>query len=47
MFPGAGGGLGGLPIRGGHISIGSIILLLVISWLFGINPLTLIGGEIF
>ena len=39
----SGGGIGGLPIRGGHLGIGSIILLLVISWFLGINPLALLG----
>jgi hypothetical protein len=39
----SGGGIGGLPIRGGHLGIGSIILLLLISWFLGINPLTLLG----
>jgi uncharacterized protein len=36
-------GIGGLPIRGGHLGFGSIILLLLISWFFGINPLALLG----
>ena len=40
---GTGGGIGGLPIRGGHLGFGSIILLLLISWFFGINPLALLG----
>jgi predicted metalloprotease len=40
---GGGGGLGGLPIRGGHIGFGSLIVLLLVSWLFGINPLALLG----
>jgi predicted metalloprotease len=45
------GGVGGprisgaLPFRGGRLSIGSIIFLLLICWLLGINPLTLIGGS--
>jgi predicted metalloprotease len=38
-----GGGIGGLPIRGGHIGFGSLIVVLVVSWLFGINPLALLG----
>src|SRR5262245_37358329 len=42
-FASGGGGLGGLPVRGGHIGFGSIILLLLISWLLGINPLALLG----
>jgi uncharacterized protein len=41
-WPGSGGGF---PVRGGHLSIASIIIILVISWLLGINPLALIGGD--
>ena len=36
---------GGYPIRGGHLGLGSIIVLLLISWVFGINPLALLGGA--
>lgn len=39
---GSGGGIG-FPIRGGHLGFGSIIILLLISWFFGINPLALLG----
>ncbi len=46
---GGGGGWlgsgGGLPVRGRHLSIASIVLLLLISWLLGINPLALIGAD--
>jgi predicted metalloprotease len=42
--PGPGGGFG-FPVRGGHVGLGSILLLLLISWIFGINPLALIGGA--
>jgi predicted metalloprotease len=50
---GYGGGLqgGGIPIpiggRGGGLSIGGIILLLIICWVLGINPLSLLdnGGT--
>lgn len=50
---GFGGGLGGggfstggMPIggRGGGLSIGGIIILLIICWVLGINPLTLLTG---
>jgi predicted metalloprotease len=41
------GGFGGMPLRGGHLSIGGIVLLLIVSWMFGINPLALIGGAEF
>ncbi len=43
---GSGGGGGfGLPIPGGGggIGIGTIVIALIISWLLGINPLTLLG----
>ena len=40
-----GGGFGGLPIRGGHLGIGGIVMLLIVGWVFGINPLALIGGA--
>ncbi|MCX8996538.1 zinc metallopeptidase [Rhizobiaceae bacterium BDR2-2] len=49
---GAGRGGGGfrVPIgrgRGGGLSIGGIVVLLIISWVLGINPLTLLsGGDI-
>jgi predicted metalloprotease len=40
------GGYGGLPIgRGGGLSIGTIVVLLVVGWVFNINPLALIGGA--
>ena len=41
-----GGGPGGFRIgRGGGIGIGTIILLGVVGWALGINPLYLIGGA--
>src|SRR3546814_3668591 len=55
---GAGGGLGrgglripigrgGVRRAGGGLGIGGIILILIISWVLGINPLTLLtGGDI-
>src|ERR1700750_2099238 len=39
---GSGGGIG-FPIRGGHLGVGAIIILLLISCFLGINPLTLLG----
>jgi hypothetical protein len=38
-----GGGGGGLPIGGRHIGIGGIIIALLASWAFGINPMTVLG----
>ena len=53
-FGGLGGGLGrGLPgglgrgrvtRAGGGMGIGTILIVLVVAWLFGINPLALLGG---
>ena len=48
-FPGMGraGGGGGMPLprgRGGKMSLGSILLILAVMWLLGINPLQLLGG---
>ena len=40
---GQGGGFGGVAIRRGGIGIGAIILALVGGWLFGINPLEILG----
>lgn len=34
---------GGFPIGGGGLGIGSIVIALIASYLFGINPLTLLG----
>jgi uncharacterized protein len=38
-----GGGMGGLPIGGRHIGLGSVAIALVAGWIFGINPLTVLG----
>lgn len=38
-----GGGLGGFGFGGRSIGIGSIVLALVGGWIFGINPLTILG----
>ena len=41
---GGGGGLGGGPRIGGRgLGIGSIAIALVAGWVFGINPLTVLG----
>ena len=40
-FPMPGGGGGGR--RGGGIGIGTIVIVVLAAWLFGINPLTLLG----
>jgi predicted metalloprotease len=40
---GGGGGGGGFPIGGRGIGIGSIAIALVAGWVFGINPLTVLG----
>lgn len=40
-----GGGHGGFPIRIGGGGIGTIIVVMIISWLFGINPMSLLGGD--
>src|SRR6202000_3371625 len=44
-FAGGGGGGMGLPIGGGGIGIGTIIVLGLISYAFGIDPRILIGGA--
>ena len=38
-----GGGGGGFRLGGGGIGIGGIVVALIAGWIFGINPLTLIG----
>ena len=38
-----GGGFGGLPIGGRGIGIGTVAIALVAGWIFGINPLTVLG----
>ncbi len=39
-----GGGFGGLPVGGRGLSLGTVVVALVVGWLFGINPLTLLGA---
>lgn len=38
-----GAGLGGLPIGGRGLSLGGVVVALVAGWIFGINPLALLG----
>jgi predicted metalloprotease len=40
---GGGGGFGGSGIGGRHIGIGGVVIALVAGWIFGINPLTVLG----
>ena len=37
------GGRGGLPVGGRGIGVGTIVIALVAGWIFGINPLTVLG----
>ncbi len=39
-----GGGFAGLPIGGRSVGLGTVVVALVAGWIFGINPLTLIGA---
>ena len=41
---GGGGGGGGFRFGGGGIGIGTIAVALIAGWIFGINPLTLLGA---
>jgi hypothetical protein len=38
-----GGGMGGLPIGGRGIGLGTVAIALVAGWIFGINPLTVLS----
>ena len=40
-----GGGMGGLPINGGHLGIGGVVVLGLIGWALGIDPWLLINGA--
>jgi hypothetical protein len=42
---GFGGGMGGMPIGGGGLGIGGIVVLGLIGWALGIDPRLLIGGA--
>jgi hypothetical protein len=37
------GGFGGLPIGGRGLSLGGVVVALIAGWIFGINPLALLG----
>ncbi len=39
------GGLGGLPINIGGGGIGTIVIMLIIAWVLGINPMSLLSGT--
>src|SRR5690348_11826186 len=43
-YSGGGGGFG-LPIGGGGLGLGTIVVLGLVSWALGINPMWLIGGA--
>ncbi|HET6161877.1 MAG TPA: neutral zinc metallopeptidase [Dongiaceae bacterium] len=45
-FPGLGGGYRGGGMRGGGLGIGGIVVLFIIAWALGINPLTLLSGDL-
>jgi len=40
---GTGGGGGGFHLGGGSLSIGSIVIAVIAGWIFGINPLQILG----
>lgn len=40
---GGGGGFGGIGLGGGTVGIGTVVLALLGSWIFGVNPLTMLG----
>jgi len=44
-YGGGGGGGFGLPMGGGGLGLGTIVVLGLISWALGINPMWLIGGA--
>jgi uncharacterized protein len=44
-YSGGGGGGFGMPIGGGGLSIGAIIVLGIVGWALGIDPSLLIGGA--
>ena len=39
----SGGGGGGFRLGGGSLGLGSIVIAVVAGWIFGINPLALLG----
>ena len=40
---GGGGGMGGFGLGGRSVGLGSVVLAVIAGWIFGINPLTLLG----
>jgi predicted metalloprotease len=40
---GQGGGMGGIRLGGRGIGLGTIVIAVLASWIFGINPLTILG----
>jgi len=38
-----GSGGGGLPIGARHVSLGGVVIALIASWAFGVNPMTVLG----
>ncbi|HJV61005.1 MAG TPA: neutral zinc metallopeptidase [Albitalea sp.] len=38
-----GGGGGGFRLGGGSLGLGSVVIALVAGWIFGVNPLTILG----
>src|SRR4051795_903819 len=45
MMGGGGGGGFGIPMGGGGLGIGTMIVLGLVGWAFGIDPRILIGGA--
>ena len=43
-FPGLGGGGGGLSFGGGKMGCGGLAIVVVLALIFGVNPLSLLGG---
>src|SRR5215471_6080447 len=42
---GGGGGGFGMPVGGGGLGLGTIVVLGLVGWALGINPMVLIGGA--
>jgi len=43
---GFGGGFGSGRMRGGGLGIGGIVILFIVAWALGINPLALLSGDL-
>ena len=43
-FPGLGGGGGGMQFGGGKMGCGGLVVVIVLALIFGVNPLSLLGG---